>query len=329
MTRIDLRRRGALQGASALLLSLTAPSLRAQGAEGDTITWTVPYAPGGATDTLTRYLAEAVGADLKQRIVVENVAGAATAIAATQLTTRPADGSRLMTADITTLAINPALQPKLGYDPQRSFTHLGLVATLPFALVGHAQAAPPSFAALLEVLRKKPDTLNYASAGIGSPHHLAMELLLDRVEGRATHVPFKGVGPAIPELLSGRIEVMFSTFGAVEQHVKSGALRVYGVSGSGRLARHPSVPTIAEQGVPGYEAAAWQGVVGPAGMSDAVRDRLHASLQRVLALEATTRRFQDMGIEPLSGSPAQFREYAQAQARVWTDLVARKGIKAQ
>jgi tripartite-type tricarboxylate transporter receptor subunit TctC len=223
----------------------------------------------------------------------------------------------------------PGAQAPPRADPQRSFTHIGLVAALPFALVGNAQAAPPSFAALLETLRKRPDALNYGSAGIASPHHMAMELLLDRVDGRATHVPFKGVGPAIPELLAGRIELMFSTFGAVEQHVRSGALRVYGVSGTWRLERHPTVPTIAEQSVAGYEAAAWQGVIAPAGLGESVRSRLHASLQRVLAQEATIRRFQDMGIEPLSGSSAQFEEYARAQAQVWSDLVRRKGIRAQ
>jgi tripartite-type tricarboxylate transporter receptor subunit TctC len=156
-----------------------------------------------------------------------------------------------------------------------------------------------------------------------------MELLLDKAGGKMTHVPFKGTGPAMTELLAGRVQVMFGTLGAVAPYLKSGALRAYGVSSPSRFEQLPQVPTIAEQGLPGYEAAAWQGVVAPAGLSEAARARLNGSLQRVLTSDATKKQLQEMGIEPVSGTPQQFEAYAKSQGKLWSDLIRAKGIRLE
>jgi tripartite-type tricarboxylate transporter receptor subunit TctC len=299
----------------------------AQAQTGDTMTWVVPYAPGAATDALARLMAEGVAADLKQNVVVENIAGAATAVAASQLARHAPDGSRVMTADISTLAITPLLNSKSGYDPLKSFTHLGMMAKLPFVLAANAQTGPKDLAEMLRIAREEPGKLNYGSAGTGSPHHLSMELLLDKAGGQMVHIPFKGTAPAMTELLAGRIQVMFGTLGAVAPHLKSGRLRALAVSSPARFEQLPQVPTVAEQGVAGYESAAWQGVVAPAGLPAASRDRLNASLQRVLASEKTQRKMYDMGIEPVSSTPQQFEDYARQQLKLWSDVIRSRGIK--
>lgn len=315
-----------------LALACAAPAVLAQAqprkAPG-TMTWVVPFAPGAATDTLGRLMAERVARDLGLTIVVENVPGAASAIAATQLARQPADGSRFMIATAATLAINPAIVKKLAYDPERSFTHVGLMATLPFVLVGNAKTAPPTLPDLIKTARTGAGSLNYASAGQGSMHHLAMELFMDRVGGRMVHVPYKGTGAALNDLLGGRIEVMFGTLDAVASHLKSGALRAYGVSSLQRLEALPDAPTLAEQSLPGFEATTWQGLVAPAGMPEDLRNKLNASIRRQLESDVVKRRFREMGIAPFGGTPDEFRTYAAAQARVWRELVQSKGITAE
>lgn len=156
-----------------------------------------------------------------------------------------------------------------------------------------------------------------------------MELLLDQTGGKMTHIPYKGLGPAITDLLAGRVQVMFSTLGAIEPHLKSGAVRAYGVSSPKRLPQLPDVPTLAEQGVKGYEAAAWQGLIAPPGVPAATVERLNASLRRVLAMDETKKRMQSMGIEPISGTPKEFADYATAQAKLWSSLVKSRDLKVE
>ncbi|MES2978816.1 MAG: tripartite tricarboxylate transporter substrate binding protein [Pseudomonadota bacterium] len=322
----QMTRRSAVRTLACVAAAGAASGVLAQTAN-NAITWVVPYAPGAATDALARVLAEGMGQDLKRSVVVENVGGAGTAIAAAQLARQTPDGSRIMTADIATLAITPVANPKAGYDPLKSFTHIGMIAHLPFVLVSNVQTGPKDLGEMLRIARDQPGKLNYGSAGLGSPHHLAMELLMEKAQGQMVHIPFKGTGPAMTELLAGRIDVMFATLGSVAAHVKSGTLRAIAVSSPARFTQLPQVPTVAEQGMAGYEAAAWQGVVAPAGLAANIRDQFNASLQRVLASESTRRRMNEMGIEPITGTPQQFEQYARQQFQLWSALIRSRGIK--
>ncbi|MBN9428434.1 MAG: tripartite tricarboxylate transporter substrate binding protein [Burkholderiales bacterium] len=295
------------------------------------ITWVVPYAPGAATDVMTRRLAQDIAADLGQPIAVENMPGGATVSAASQLARARPDGYRFMTADSATLALNPALMEKLPYDPRTSFSYLGMFARFPLFLVVHKDLPVKSVSELIDYIKQRNGEATYASAGMGSPHHLAMELLLEGISARMVHVPYNGAGAALTDLIAGRTGLMFSSLGTIVPHLKSGALRVIAVSGSERSSTQADVPTVAEGDarLKGFEVYAWQGVVAPAGLPDEVRTRFSASLQKVAASEAVKKRFLELGIEAVADSPAAFERYASIEARKWAELVKSRGIKRE
>ena len=316
--------------AAACTIGGFAASALAQPYPSRTITWVVPYAPGAATDILTRRLAQDMATELGQSIVIENAPGAGTVNAATQLTRAKPDGYRLMTADSATLAVNPALMEKIPYDAQKSFTTIGMFARFPLILVAHKDMPVKNVAEMLAYVRQNAGATNYGSAGIGSPHHLGMELLQDMAGVNVVHVPFNGIAPAMTEILSGRIQFMFSSYGPITQHLKTGALKALAVSGAERFFAVPEVATVADADarLKGYQLYAWQGVVAPAGLPDDIRARLNATLQKVVASDGLKKRFTELGIEAVSGTAASFEAYAAAEAKQWAALVKARNIKA-
>ena len=306
--------------------------VRAQGYPSRPITWVVPYAAGAATDVLTRRLAQDLATELGQPIAVENIPGAGTINAASQMARTKSDGYRVMTADSATLALNPALMEKLPYDPQASFTALGMFARFPLFLAVHRNVPARTLPELIEyVLKTRAGDGNYGSAGMGSPHHLAMELLQERIGSKMVHVPFAGAGPALNELLGGRIDMMFSSLGAIAPHIASGAVRAIACSGSERFSGASDIPTLSESDsrLKGYEVYAWQGVVAPAGLPEDIRARWNSALRKVVTSDAVKRRFLELGVEAFASDPHAFETYAANEAKRWTALVKSRGIKRE
>lgn len=293
------------------------------------ITWVVPYAAGAGTDTVARLLAKAVGDDLKQSIVVENRPGAATRIGAEYLLRSKPDGYTIMTADNATLAINPALYSDLSYNPAEDFTFISTIVRLPLLLIAHPDVPAKNVSELLEHAKQNPGKLNYGSPGTGSPHHMAMELFKNQTGLDAMHVPYKGAAPALNDVISGEVDLMFLTLSSSLAQMKAGRIKVLGSATLERLAEAPEIPTLTELGVEGFDSAAWQGVVAPAGTPEEVVKTLNASLNRVLAREDIQKQLVAGGLEAMPGTPEAFAEYTKADIQRMKDLVKAQDLKAE
>lgn len=322
------RRRGALR-AFVAGLGLWATT----GAFGQAPAWpdkplrlVVPYPPGGLTDTLARSVAEPLARALGQPVVIDNKPGAGTLLGA-QLVARAApDGLTLLMATSTTLGVSPALYRNGMVDPVRDFAPVSLVASVPFFMVTTADSGWGSVRDVLDAGRKAASPLQYGSAGNGSPHHLAMEMLQKASGVKFDHVPYKGSQLAIPDLLSGRFKVMVTDLTPAQAHIRSGRLKVLATTAPQRSALMPDAPTFAEAGVSGVQAVAWQGIVAPAGTPKAVMDRLAAEIGRIVRSPELKARCAAMGCDALEPtSPAEFAEMVKADAQRWAKVVAESG----
>jgi tripartite-type tricarboxylate transporter receptor subunit TctC len=322
----SISRRLAVQSLLATGLAAALPA-RAQTFPNRTISWMVPYAVGAATDLLTRRLAQELAASLGQSVIVENVPGGGSTVGAARLAKDNPDGHRIITLDVAGLAIHPAAAERLAYDPVKSFTPISMAWRIPFVLVTHAAQGPRTLAQLLTRAKAQPDALTYGSAGVGSAIHMAMVLLEDQAGVRLTHIPYSGAAPALQDVLAGRVDAMFISLGAALPHLKSGRLQAIAASGSKRFEASPEIATIAEQGVAGYEASSWQGVLGPAGMPDAVRDRLNRAIGQALATPSVVERFKAAGADPEPSSPQAFAAYIRNESAKWAHVIRAKGIR--
>jgi len=312
--------------ALAALTAATAAS--AQNWPSQAVRWVVPYPAGGGTDVIARTVASALEKPLGQTIVVENRPGAGTIIGATAVAQAKPDGYMVGTADSGTLAFNPSLYAKLTYDPAK-FTYIGGLARFPLLLAVNPNSPFKSLADVIAAARKDPGKLSAASAGAGSPHHLALELFKQRVGVDILHVPYKGAAPAIQDLLGGQVDMMFIDLGAGLPNIKAGKLRVLAAATPERLPAVPDAPTMAEQGYAGFTAYAWQGLVGPAGLPGPVVDKLSADLQATLKSEAVAGKIRDMGVEPMPMSPQEFKNYAEQERKAWAGVIEKAGIKLE
>src|SRR6476469_4112318 len=259
----------------------------------------VPYAAGGPTDVLGRLVGEYLGRDLKQVVVVENKAGAQGAIGAEAVARSEPDGYTLFVTAASIFVLNPMLYKKLPYDPVRDFRMLALVTDLPVVMEVHPSVPAKTVAEFVAYAKQTPGKLNLGSAGTGGTIHLAGEMFMQMAGIEMTHVPYKGAGPALTDLLSGNIQVMFDTVGTALPPVKSGMLRPLGVSSKTRISDLPDVPTIAESGYPDYAVSVWYGISAPAKLSDDVAQKISASLDRGLNDEAFRASLERIGFPPL------------------------------
>lgn len=312
----------------AATLVLAATGAGAQSYPERAITWVVPYSAGAGTDTVARLLAKAVGDDLGQSIIVENRPGAATRIGADYVVRSKPDGYTVMTADNATLAINPALYSDLSYDPEKDFTFISTIVRLPLLLIAHPDVPANNVSELLEYAKKNPGRLNYGSPGTGSPHHMAMELFKNQTGLDAMHVPYKGAAPALNDVISGQVDIMFLTLSSSLAQMKAGRIKVLGSATTERLAEAPEIPTLSEQGVEGFDASAWQGVVAPAGTPEEVVQTLNASLNRALQDEDLKKQLAAGGLEPMPGTPKEFADYTHEEIQRMKDLVKAQNLKA-
>lgn len=305
-----------------------AASASAQSWPTQPIRWIVPYPAGGGADVVARTVAGGLEKPLGQTIVVENRPGAATIIGATAVAQADPTGYMIGTADTGTLAFNPSLYAKLSYDPSK-FTYIGGIAKFPLLLAVNVNSPFKTVDDVIQAAKREPGKLSAASAGAGSPHHLALELFKQRTGVNMLHVPYKGAAPAIQDLLGGQVDVMFIDLAAGLPNVKAGKLRVLASATPERVAALPDAPTMAEQGVPNFTAYAWQGLVGPAGMPEAVVKKLSTELETTLNTPAIAQKMTDMGVMPMPMSPQAFKAYAEQERTTWAEVIKKANIKLE
>lgn len=323
------RRQLALGGAAFALAVGHAARAGAQTYPSRNITLVVPFTPGGSTDILARLLGQRLEAALKTPVVVESRPGAGGSVGVGSVARAPADGYTLVMGHIGTLAVNPALYPKLTYDPLTSFEPVSGIANVHNMLVVHPDVPAKTLQELVEYAKQNPGKLNYASGGVGSAAHIAMVALADRAGITMTHVPYRGTAPAVTDLLGGRVQLTFTGAPNLVQHVEAGSMRALAVSGLSRLKAAPTVPTVAESGFPGFEASQWYGILVPAGTPQPVVDLLNKEIKAAMAAPEIAERLSMEGAEVWTNTPAEFREHIGKEMVRWGDLVKRAGIKAE
>lgn len=314
--------------AGVLCLSAAAPA-PAQGADWPTrpLRLLVGSAPGGGTDAMARAVADKLGPMLKQTVVVENKPGASNTLAA-DLAAKSGDGHTMVMGVSTAHAIAPHLL-KLGYDNDRDLTPVVFVGAVPNILVVNNQLPAQSVQELIALLKRKPGEYNFASSGSGSTQHIAAELFKDATGVQMTHIPYRGSGPAMVDLMGGQVQIAFETASSVIPHVKSGKVRALAVLSARRNPQLPDVPTMAEAGVSGVEMSAWYGIYMPSGTPAAVQQRVHDSVNAVLAMPETQTRLQAIGADINPMSQAQFSQFHQAENQRYAGIIKKNHISVE
>jgi tripartite-type tricarboxylate transporter receptor subunit TctC len=286
----------------------------------------VPFPPGGAADASARIIAEKLGAEFHTQVLVENKPGAGTMIASETVARSDPDGYTLLFA-ASSLAINPAIYPKVPYDPIKDFAPVILAVSPIHMLVVRADLPVKSVADLIKLAKEKPNGLNYGSTGSGTSTHLEMELFKSMSGTQMMHVPYKGSSPALTDLIGGQLQVMFDPVSSSMPHVKSGKLRVLAVTSAKRSTILPELPTVAESGLPGYEAMPWLGILAPAGTSPDIVQQLNAGVTKVLADPVVNDKLAALGFETLGGTPQQFGDFIKTELVRWAKVVKESGAK--
>lgn len=304
-----------------------ATSLCAQTYPTKPIRLMVPSSPGGGTDITARIIAPKMIAGLRQQIVVENRAGANTMIGTEMVARAAPDGYTLLLSS-TPLSINPAMVAKMSYDALHDFAAVTQVVSLPNLLVVHPSLPARNVKELIALAKARPGQLTYASAGSGSSPHLAMALLTGMSGLKIIHVPYKGAGPGVIDVIAGQISLMTPSIITVLNYVKGGRLRALGVTSLKRASGVPDLPTVAESGIPGYEAAQWFGLMVPAGTPREIINVLHAEVVRVLQMPDVRARFSADGAEAVGSTPEEFSAYIRAETFKWGKVVRDSNIRA-
>jgi tripartite-type tricarboxylate transporter receptor subunit TctC len=311
--------------ALALLLALSAPA--AAEYPDHPVRMIIPFPPGGSNDVVGRLVAKELSIKLAQQVFVDNRGGAGGVLGTEAATQAAPDGYTLLIISIAH-AVNPALY-KLTYDPIKSFAPISILATGPNVLVVNPELPVHNLQELLALAKQKPGEIDYASAGVGSFQHLGAELFKLVAGVNLQHVPYKGGGPAMQDVVAGHVKVMFSSLVQTTPFIKSGALRALGTGGSKRNPVLPDVPTIAEAGVPGYEANNWWGLMAPAGTPQPIIDKLYADVQEVLKSPELTAAFDREGAAAVTMSTPEFAHYIETEIAKWGRVVKEGNIKAQ
>lgn len=291
-----------------------------------TIEWVVPYPAGGGTDVVARALAEAMGKSLGQAMVINNKPGAATNIGAEYVARSRADGYVLMSADTATLAANPFLYSKLNYSAEKDLDPVGLTVRFPLILVVNPQVPVRNLKEFL-AWAKGQSAPNYATPGAGSPHHLATALFAEQTGLTLTHVPYRGLAPAVQDVVGGQIPFMFVDTAGGYPFIASGRLRAIGIASARRVKNFEDIPTLQEQGLRGFEANAWQGLAVPKGTPAEVVAKLNGALRAALDSTPVKARLQVLGLEATPGSPDEMGRFAAAERAKWGQVIQRAGIK--
>ncbi|HQS20338.1 MULTISPECIES: tripartite tricarboxylate transporter substrate binding protein [unclassified Acidovorax] len=291
------------------------------------IRWVVPFPPGGAMDAIARTLGEKAAKSLGQPFVIENKPGAGGNIGADFVAKQPGDGDTMMITSIG-MATNKPLYGKLNYDPVKDFAPVSLLAVVPNVLVTNATQPDVKTARdVIAAARKAPGKLTYASAGNGTSIHLAGEVFTSLAQVEMLHIPYKGSGPAVSDLLGGQVNYMFDSITSARPHIESGKLRALGVTTAKRSSTLPNVPTLAETGVPGYEVSPWFAVFMPASTPKAIVGKLNKALLDAMKDPEVVKRFESIGAEPVGSTPDELAKHLARESDRWTKLITERGIK--
>ncbi|MBT9457523.1 MAG: tripartite tricarboxylate transporter substrate binding protein [Burkholderiaceae bacterium] len=310
-----------LLGGLILALPLVSSVATAQNFPSKPIRWLVPYAAGGGSDFLARTIGQTLSSQVGQTVVVDNKPGANTAIAAAETARSPADGYTVLSADNGTLIFNPVLYKTLSYNPGKDLAPVTLMGRFPMILVVGPSLPVTSAKDFIAKAKATPEGLNYGSAGAGSPHHLAMELLKVETGLTMTHVPYRGAAPALAEVAGGQVPAMMVDLAAGAAFIKSGKVKALAVANAKRLPQLPDVPTFAELGYKNVEAAALVGMVVPAATPTDVITALNKQVVAAINEPAVHKRLSDFGVEPVGNTPAQFAELLKSETARWQKLI--------
>ena len=287
-----------------------------------------PYPPGGGNDTLCRAIAAKLSENLKQQVIVDNRPGA-NAIIGTELAARAAPDGYTIVLIPSGHAVNATLYKKLPYDSIKDFTPITLVGSSPLVLAVHPSIPVKNVRDLIALAKARPGQLTYSSSGVGSSGHLAGAMFETMTGTSMVHIPYKGMALAITDIIGGQVYMTFGTSLSVVPHVRTGRLRALAMTGAKRSPAFPELPTVAESGVPGYEASLWYGFVGPARMSPEIVKRLNAEIVAVLALPDVRERLASQGVDPQTNTPEEFAKLLVADLARWAKVVQRAGVRAE
>jgi tripartite-type tricarboxylate transporter receptor subunit TctC len=293
------------------------------------IRFIAPNLPGGPTDILARLLGQKLAESMGQPVIVENRAGAAGNIGTEAAAKSAPDGYTLVTGNNATFAANVTLYRKLGFDPIKDFTPVSLVATQPNILVVHPSLPANSVKQLIALARAKPGQLNYAGSGQGAAAHLAAELFKSMARVDIVHIPYKSAAPALTDVIAGQNHLMFATALSVIPHIKAERLRALGVTTAKRVRVLPDLPTIAEAGVPGFEASSWHGVLVPAGTPAPIVTKLNSEINRALQMPDVRERLNALGAETVGTTPQEFADHIRAEIPKWAAVIKTAGVQIE
>jgi len=315
-------------GAALALAAATAGAALAQGAyPSQPIKWLVPYAAGGGTDSIARQLADAMQPSIGQPVLIDNRPGASTNIAVGLLMQAKPDGYTVMQAENAALLFNEHMFAKLPYKPASDFTYIGAIGRIPIALVVRSDFQAQNLQQFVAYVKASGDKASYGSPGIGTPHHMAMELLKQKAGLTITHVAYKGAAPALQDMMGGQVPMMMLDLGTALPYLKSGKLRALAIALPQRAKALPDVPTFNELGYPEVNAFAFHGLIGPAGMPAPVVEKLNAELRKALQAPRVQQVFGEFGFEALPGTPKEFYDMARAQSAYWGQVIRTSGVQ--
>ena len=311
---------------AAALLALAGVAV-AQGAyPGRPVTLVVPFPPGGGTDTGARIVAQKLGAKWGQTVIVENKGGAAGMIGADMVAKAKPDGYTLLMGNIGTQAINPSLYKKMPYDAATAFVPITLVAELPLAMMVNPAVPAKTAREFIALAKREPGKLSYSSSGAGGAPHLAAEMFKEATATFIVHVPYRGGGPAIGDLIAGHVQLSFMTVLEASGHIKAGKLRALAVTGSQRVPALPEVPTLAEAALPGFNSISWIGVLAPAGTPKEIVDKVASDVREVLASDDVKLKLIELGAVPAGTTPAQFQALIASDRKRYEQVIKDKKI---
>jgi tripartite-type tricarboxylate transporter receptor subunit TctC len=320
-----MQRRSFIAAAS----TLAAPAVLAQEWPSGPVRIVVGFPPGGGTDALARVVAQKLTLMWGQQVIVENKAGVAGVLAAEYVAGQPGDGSTLLMAHINSHALAPSLQPKLRYNIERDFTPIVLVGVTPNLLIAGSAQGAKTVKDVVALCKAKPGAVSFGSAGSGSAQHLALEMFKLRAKVDAMHVPYKGSGPLLTDLIGGQIQYSFETMTAATPHVKNGRVVAIAQTRTKRAKGHPNVPTMQEEGFDGFEATTWYGLAGPGKLSTGITNKINRDVNTILAMPDVQEKLDTYGAEDGGGTPEKFAQFIRSEQEKWARVVKDANVKIE
>ena len=322
-----MQRRTFISATAATAALVASPMLKAQTLPSGPVRIVVGFPPGGGTDALARVVGQKLSTMWNTSVVIENKGGAAGVIAADYVAKQPGDGNTLLMAHINSHALAPALGLKLGYNPERDYVPISMVGVTPNMLICNADQPAKTVKDLVALCKAKPGQISFASAGGGSAQHFALEMFKLQAKIFALHIPYRGSGPALVDLIGGQVNYCFETMTSATPHVKSGKAIALAQTRLKRAKGHPNVPTMAESGFPGFEATVWYGLMGPSKMPHAMVQRMNEDVNKVLAMPDVQEKMDQYGAEDGGGSIEKFATFIKAEQKKWAQVAEQAKVK--